>query len=353
MYSKKIQANTLITNSHAPTFPATIYSLKEYIAGVYISVSDRQEDIGSLLSDKHYTVSKEDDEMYVREVLAICKEEDVKVIVPLKIKERLLFLEHKQKFDSLGVKLFTSSAESITAAEDKVKLFELCKKHNILAPRYFVVDNYQDLKSGVMELGYPQKKVVVKPISGTGSRGLRILNRKASYKKLFYHTRADYTEITLSDLKDIIGKKFKPLIICEHLPGEEYTVDCLRMGANEFYLPRIRVEVRNGLTSVGKMEEHKEIIALSKKITHLLDLSTVFGFQFKLDSQQRPVIIDCNPRIQGTMIMSTLADANIIAFGVIHLLQGKNIKINPDWTMKYYRFSSGLSIGRTKKILNF
>jgi carbamoyl-phosphate synthase large subunit len=343
--------NFLITNSSGQGFPGTVYSLRKQFNARIISVSSKEKDVGSFLSDKHYQLNKDDPEKYVQQIISISKNENVDVIIPLNISERILLLTHKEKLGE--IKILSSSIESIEKAENKVQLFEICSKNNIKVPKFFEVDNYIDLKEKTLQLGYPLKKVVVKPIHSSGSRGLRILNKKADYKKQFYNTRADYTEITLSDLRNVLGNKFKPLMLCEYLPGEEFTVDCIRNEKISRYFPRVRTQIKNGLTSIGEMREHQPIIELSQRLADILDLTTVFGFQFKLDDQGYPVLIDCNPRIQGTMIMSTLAGANIIAASVDYLLNKKEIELNPDWSMKYYRFWSGISVGREKTIVNY
>ena len=345
--------NFLITNAKAQTFPGTVYSLKQEFKGKIISVSYKENAIGAFLSDKNFIISKNDSSQYIREILSICKEEKIDVIIPLSIEERIIFLKNKQLFDENEIKIFSSSIESIENAENKVFLYELCKKNNILTPYFYVVNNYTDLKEKALLLGHPQKKVIIKPINSCGSRGLRILNKKADYKKNFYNIRADYTEITLSDLRNIIGSKFRDLMLCEYISGEEYTVDCLRLTEHHFSFPRIRKEVKNGLTYVGQMSKHEEIIQSSQKLANILDLTTVFGFQFRLNEMNKPVIIDCNPRIQGTMIMSTLAEANVIAAGIKILLNKTKVEFNPDWNMTYYRFWGGVSVGKTKKIVNF
>lgn len=350
---EKMKLNFLITNAQAQTFPGTAYSLRQEFNGNIISVSSKEDAIGHFLSNKAYTISKGNLETYLKRILSICDQEKISVIIPLSIEERYLFLKNKDKFDKKNIKILSSSIESIEQAENKVFLFELCKNNNLTVPGYYVVENNEELTEKVRLLGYPTKKVVVKPINSCGSRGLRILNRKADYKKLFYSIRADHTEITLSDLKRILGKKFQPLIVSEYLPGDEYTIDCLRYDKHNFAFPRIRQEVKNGLTYKGQMSQNNELISLSKKIAELLDLTTVFGFQFKINSNGVPVIIDCNPRIQGTMVMSTLANANIIATSVKLLLGIDETKFIPDWNLKFYRFWSGISIGRDKKIVNF
>ena len=343
----------LVTNSKAPTFLGVLYSLKQGLDCTVIATSKIFDEVSSSLADEYVCLDSESSVDHVVQVLKICTEKKIKVIIPLSIDERILLLKEKNKFDEINVKILSSSIESIEKGENKVLLFELSKENGLPTPEFYVVDNWDELKENVFKLGYPNKKVVVKPVNSCGSRGMRILNKRAEYKKLFYKERADYTEITMTDLKNIIGKKFLPLILCEHLPGEEYTVDCLRMDNHNYAFPRVRVKVKEGLTSVGEMREDKEIIKYSKQLAELLNLTTVFGFQFKFNSEGVPVIIDCNPRIQGTMVMSTLANVNIIAEGVRLLLGQKHIPLVPEWGMRYHRFYSGLSVGKEKKIINF
>jgi carbamoyl-phosphate synthase large subunit len=351
--SQERKVNFLITNAHAQTFPGTLSSLKQVFHGRIVSTSPHENIICNFFSNKHYTIPKEESSLYLKNILTVCIKEKIHVIIPLSIEDRILFKKNEPVFEKEKVKIFSSSVESIQTAENKVSLFNICEKNGFKTPKHYVVNNYVELKEKASELGYPKKKLVVKPINSTGSRGLRIINKNADYKKKFSVMRADYTEITLSDLNHTIGKTFQPLILSEYLPGTEYTVDCLRYEKFNFAFPRTRVQVKNGLTTIGKMCKHDEIIRISKKIAELLELTTVFGFQFKLDVESVPVLIDCNPRIQGTTIMSTLAGANVVAMGVRILYGEKNITFNPDWSMTYQRFWSGIAEGKEKKMITF
>ena len=62
--------------------------------------------------------------------------------------------------------------------------------------------------------------------------------------------------------------------------------------------------------------------------------------------------LECNPRIQGTTIMSSLCGANLIAACVNNLIGYKKSEFIIDWNMDYIRLSSGIGIGVNSKIVN-
>jgi len=340
--------NILITNASSHTLLSTVYSLRMGLECKIFTISKKIDPIAEYLSDKHFTLEKEN---YISKIIEICKKENINVLVPLSIKERIEFMENIDLFNNENIKIISSSAISIKNTENKLWFFKECEKLGIPTPKHFVVKTYTELKKRAEELGYPKKKVVIKPVISSGSRGLRILNKKIDYKILFYKTRAENVEIRLSNLKDILGEHFEELLVCEYLPGEEFTIDCLNVKNRFEAIPRTRIEIKHGLTHVGAMTKNKTLIDYSKKLAEELNLTTVFGFQFKEDKNGTLKAIDCNPRIQGTMIMSTLAGGNIIAASVLNAI-GKDIPtFDIDWKMKFYRIQSGISIGKDKKIV--
>lgn len=134
------------------------------------------------------------------------------------------------------------------------------------------------------------------------------------------------------------------MIVTEYLPGEEYTVDVIRKGKLMTVIPRKRDLIRSGITFNGSVENNLEIINYSKKLAENLNLEYCFGFQFKLDENNIPKILESNPRVQGTMVLSTIAGANII-FSSVKLLLGEKIpEFNIDWNSKIFRYWGGVGL---------
>jgi carbamoyl-phosphate synthase large subunit len=348
---KNKKYNFLLTNAKSQIITSTIYNLREEFNCNIIITGDNEDSIGYFLADTFYLIKADDEKTYLKKIIQICQEEHIEAIIPHTIKERILLMKNKHDFDMINVKILSSSVESIIKSNNKTEFFKICEEIGVPVAKYYVVNTLTDLEEKAKLLGYPEKKVIIKPVTAHGSRGFRILNKNIKLKDLFFQSRGeDQVESKLSSLKTILGKKFPDLIISEYLPGTEYTVDCLRQNEHTIIIPRTRDVVKSGLTAKGTVVENEEIITYAKKLAEKIDLTTVFGFQFKLDNEGVPKILECNPRIQGTMVMSTMCGANIIAMSVKMLLYEKVEAPVIDWNTKFYRIWSGMGIGTTKKV---
>ena len=78
--------------------------------------------------------------------------------------------------------------------------------------------------------------------------GVRIISESFDKKKLFYDEKPNSLFTNMDDLKNILGESFPELIVTEHLPGDEYTVDVFRHNNKTTVIPRIRNHVRSGIT---------------------------------------------------------------------------------------------------------
>ena len=105
--------------------------------------------------------------------------------------------------------------------------------------------------------------VFVKPDCGNGSINAR---------------RADNREDLVSALRETNDP-----IICEFLPGEEYTVDCVsdRERGLLFWGARVRRRVRNGISVNTETLDLPEAESMARSISSALDLHGAWFFQFK------------------------------------------------------------------------
>jgi carbamoyl-phosphate synthase large subunit len=342
----------LITNAKSQILVSTIFSIRDEFDCKIIVLGYEDECIGKHLADEYVYLEDKGNDFFIEKTLELIKSKKIDIFIPHRSGERFLIMDNIERYNQTGVKIFSSSKESIIRSNNKLEFFKACEKIGLPCCKYFIADNYEDLKKAAYDLGYPKKKVVIKPLESSGSRGLRILNKKVDYKSTFYKTRADQVETRLINMKNVLGNKFEALLVCEYLPGEEYTIDCLNLDGHELIIPRIRKFVKDGITFIGKIEKNEILIDYSKKLTKELGLSTVFGFQFKKDENGIFKPIECNPRIQGTTVMTTLANGNIIADTIKILLCLPVIDKEIDWDLTYYRSYGGIGVGKENKSVN-
>ncbi len=323
--------SVVVTGAGAPGIAGTIYSLQnnpDEMKFRIISTDVQSDPVGKYLADMFYRVPPPENEEYIRCIKEIVKKEDVKVIIPQTTREIIFLSQHLEEFREMGVSVIVSDYSSLSRANDKYLVIKECEKTNVPYPQYFLIDNEKDFLSALDKLGYPDNKVVVKPRLSNGLRGLRIINDETLSMKEFLEEKPTGLNIDMESILKIFRKgPFPEVLVTQYLPGDEYSVDVFRNANGTMAIPRNRKDIRSGISFDTEIELREDIIKFSVKLAESLNLKYCFGFQFKLNETNVPMILESNPRIQGTMVASTYAGFNMIYYSVKEAL-GYSIEIS-------------------------
>ncbi len=324
--------SVVVTGAGAPGIAGTIDSLKNNPDDAkfrIISTDVKSDPVGRYLANEFYNVPPPEDKEYINCIKKIVTKENARVIVPQTTREIISLSQHLDELRELDVSVIVSDYTSLKIANDKYLIIKECEKTGVPYPEYFLIDNENDFLSALDKLGYPDKKVVVKPRLSNGLRGLRIISNETLTIKEFLEEKPTGVNMDLeSILKIFRNGSFPEILVTEYLPGDEYSVDVFRNSNGIIAIPRNRKDIRSGISFDTKVELRDDIIKYSVKLAESLDLKYCFGFQFKMDETNTPKILESNPRIQGTMITSTYAGFNMIYYSVKEAL-GHSIEI-PD-----------------------
>lgn len=338
----------IITGAGAPGIQGTIYSLRNNYdkREIHIIGTDTNDFVvGKYLCDEFYVISPaKESKKYLDDVLKICDVTKARIILPQNTAELSLLADNINLFKRKGVKIAISNSNAIALANNKFKLFNLAQNIDIQIAKSYLVTSFNELKEKAIELGWPNETVVVKPPVSNGSRGVRIITEKLDRKKAFYEEKPSSLYISLNELFSILGDNFPELIVMEYLPGPEYTVDVFKYDRHLVTIPRKRLAIRSGITFAASVEKNTTLINFSEKLAKAINLSFCFGFQYKLSKNGVPLLLESNPRIQGTMVMSTLANANIIYSSVKALLEEDIPDFHIDWETKMLRYWGAIGI---------
>ena len=152
--------------------------------------------------------------------------------------------------------------------------------------------------------------LIAKPRYGKGSKGIvKIDNEK--------------------ELKYVQTKRDKDnLIFQEYLPGTEYTIDVLSDLDCEpiIAVPRIRLETKAGISTMGKIVKDENISDTCKSIAKCLKIRGPCCIQMKESKEGILKIVEVNPRMGGGTFFTTLAGANFPAM-ILDMVNGKKPKI--------------------------
>ncbi len=318
----------LLTGSGAPGWVPIFKCLIAGDASFEIYGSDiKAQTAGSYYAKGHITLPAGDDPSYIETVLVAAKKAKIDTIIPLTDAELLPLANNLDLFSKEGIKIPISSPSALEIATNKMKLFTFLTQEHLGQCEYYLANSLEAFQTAIKKLGFPNKAVCFKPSIAWGSRGFRIIDPNVDQYTLLMKEKPNSTFITYDQILAILqtAKPFPELLVMEYLPGEEYTVDILiHKGEIKYIVPRLRLKMTNGITTEGIVVQNNDIIDLSKKIVAKLHLDYAVGIQFKYDAQKVPKVLEINPRLQGTTVISHGAGVNIPYYTLL-ALEGKQI----------------------------
>lgn len=346
--------NVIVTGAGAPGIVGTIYSLRNNYDNrkvKLVGTDIRDGVIGKYLMDSFHVVPKpSEDEEFIEQILEVCETENIDVILPQVTNELEVFSKNKSKFEKNGVKVGVTDYTGLHAANNKFLLTKVAEEIGCSVPKFTLVKSLSEFEDVLPSFGFPDTPVVVKPPVSRGMRGLRIIDENKDTFDLWKNEKPTGVYCTKKEFESIFeNNDFPELMVIEYLPGEEYTVDALALNGTAFVIvPRKRLQIRSGITFKGIPERNEKIIRYSDALIKELKLSYAFGFQFKLDDNNEPKLLECNPRIQGTMVMAALAGANVIYSSLKLLLDEDIPKLDVNWDVEFIRYWGGISVVNDK-----
>jgi len=337
----------LVTGAGAPGIKGTLFSLeKNFDDRVIRTVGTdiRREVIGKYLCDRFYNIPRPTEGDYLDSLLSICRSENVDVLLPQNTAELSVLARNRAIFDEIGTSVAVSDESAIEIANNKYEIMSSAKKSGVPVPEHYLVDTADALLHFASLLGWPDTPVVVKPPLSNGMRGVRIIDESIDSKELYYSEKPASFSLKMKNLIEILGPTFPELLVMEYLPNPEYSIDVFRTEDRTTVIPRKRDVIFSGITFCGTVEDNDTLKRYARILSDTIGLKYAFGFQFKLDSNNVPKLLESNPRVQGTMSLSTYAGANIIYASVKHALGEEVPEFDIKWGTRIYRYWGGVGV---------
>ena len=234
-----------------------------------------------------------DDPRFTDDLLARCRREQIDVLVPTVDSELLPLARRRAEFDDAGVTLVLASEATLAVCLDKWALAERCHGR-VRGPATVVVD-------GAFEPVAVALPVIVKPRSGSGSRGIRLVERRSELEAL---------------------ERDGTLLVQEHLPGPEYSLDVLARadGHVAAVVPRERLKVDSGIAVTGRTLRDAALDRFAREVAEAIELTSVANVQVKLAADDEPALLEVNARFPGTMPLTVAAGVDMPRLAVMEAL---------------------------------
>ena len=332
----------LMTGAGAPGAAGILKCLSQEPRLQVITADANPESAGHYLNKDFIQIPKADDPGFTETLLHICREKNIHLILPLVTRELMHFATHLNEFEMAGTRVLVTPPASLEIAINKSRLYEFLQWRGIDVPAFRIVETVEQFSQAVEELGYPEKPVCFKPSLSNGSRGFRILNEQINEADLLFNYKPAQTWMRLSDATRILSSApFPELLVSEYLPGQEYSVDCLcNKGEAILVLPRLRKKMINGISVEGEFIRQEEILAYCIRIIKELQLHGNIGIQVKQGINGQFLLLEINPRVQGTISAGLGAGINL---PVLAIKQALGLAITADettvkWGVKFIRY---------------
>jgi len=294
---KVSNSTILVPGASAPAAINTIKSLKMVKYPVRIVSSDTNPiSAGFYMSDAHELLPEIESKSYLSRLFEIITKHKISILMPSSGYDIYHYSKYKKKLLKLGALPVVSDVMTMEICRDKMQTYHhLSKKFDL---------PLTTLDSKKLE-GFP---LIAKPRYGKGSKGIVKMENPM-------------------DLRYIQSKQ-NGLIFQEYLPGTEYTIDVLSdlNGEPLIAVPRIRVQTKAGISTVGKIIKDENISETCKSIAKYLKIKGPCCIQMKESNEGTLKLVEVNPRLGGGTIFTALAGANFPAM-ILDMAMGKRIKI--------------------------
>jgi len=235
---------------------------------------------------------------FVADLLQQCRKLKIDVLVPTVDVELIAVAKARKQFEKLGVQVLLAEPQTLELCLDKLNLLIACDGL-VPLPRFAIFNQTFDDS----DWQYP---LIVKPRSGSGSRGIIKVDTPAELARL---------------------ERNSQLLVQEYLPGEEFSVDVFANAQGEVLatVPRLRMKVDSGIAVVSRTVKDRELEDCARQVSERIGLTYVANVQFRRNAAGRPCLLEVNPRFPGTMPLTVASGVNIPLLTLKELL-GEPIK---------------------------
>lgn len=256
------------------------------------------------VSDHCFQVPRVTDSAYLQQLIRICQEYEVGMIIPTIDTELLLLASNRELLQQAGVVPVVSSLDFVAACRDKRNTNALFQRLNIRVPE-------------PRDKHHPVFPMFAKPYDGSLSKDLFVIrNEQELTPEIMEHPKLIFMEY-------IDKSQYK-----------EYTVDLYYGRDNELkcIVPRERIEIRAGEINKGRTRKNYLVTYLKERMGYLPGVIGCICIQlFYRETDQDVVAIEINPRFGGGYPMSYHAGANYPHFLIQEYFKKETISYTDDW----------------------
>lgn len=323
------QFNVLLTSVGRRSYLVKYF--KEALQGIgkiYVSNSNAYSP-AFVFADDYVVTPLIYDNKYIPFLIDYCKNNDIKLIVPLFDIDVYMLSQNKTIFQKNGIAVIVSDIETVKICNDKWKMIKFLKQNGLDVPHTYIKINdcINDLENDVIK--FP---VIIKPRWGMGSIGIYQADDIDELKIFYNKVKKD---IEKSYLKYESNQDIEcNVILQEKIIGQEYGLDVINdLNANyKNTIVKKKLAMRAGETDCAVVVNDTTLKNLGKKLSeqtkHIANLDIDI-----IVSENGYYVLDLNARFGGGYPFSYMVGVNLPK-AIVNWYE--NIDADSDLEEKYY-----------------
>ena len=298
--------NVMLTSAGRRNY--LVHYFKDALKGTGKVIAANSADCPSFYcADKSFITPLIYDEQYVPTLLNICKEEDVKLLVPLFDIDIPVLSRNISRFESIGTTVVAPNPEIAAICNDKWRTFTFLSRNSVRVPKTFLgLDNTLD----ALAQGKTRFPLIVKPRWGMGSLGILKVNDVDELRAVYSIVER---EIFDTYLKYEASVSDEPVVICQEvLDGAEYGLDvmCDLNGALKAVAVKRKLAMRAGETDSAVTVDDPALEELGARLAELIPHPGNLDVDvFVVDGS--PFVLELNARFGGGYPFTHAAGADL------------------------------------------
>ncbi|MBX2845328.1 MAG: ATP-grasp domain-containing protein [Saprospiraceae bacterium] len=249
--------------------------------------------------ERRMCIPRGNHEAFADNLLKKCIEKNISIVFSTVDDELLPLAKRKSEFQRNGIQLCIAEEQSLQTILNKHALLERLQRAGLEVGAFAKLTELDTTQ-------FPDTSIVVKPQSGSGSRGV-----------CFYDSLDEIPKHKFND---------QELMVQEQFQGQEYSVDMFMFPSGRILacVPRIRMRTDSGVSVTGQVVNNLRVISYAKEVVKILGLPYAANVQI-MDTAEGPRLIEINPRFSGGLSLVVQAGANTPKMA-LEAMMGKEVQ---------------------------
>lgn len=346
----KPTVTVLMTCANSQVAPGIMEMIKDHpdyrIRLIGCDAADKGEILGRHFCDHCYSVPMGTRDHYIDTIFEIVQEQGIQLIFPGSDEECLKLSRNHRTFENQGCKIACSEYQVVNTCFDKYNMMTFLRDKKISTGDVYSPKSITELDKYAELLGYPSRDFIIKPRSGRGSRGFRVIS--SIYNRYDAFFGGEGYKLSLDVLKDIFQSREHLLhgyMLMEMFSGDKYSADVLvsqgivhsMVIRNNGTVPKVNPPTQN-----AQIVFDKDIRAYATRVIGTMPFDYFVQVEIGRTKEGDLGLIEINTRMDATLPITRGIGLNFFREMITYGITGKIRSGIPD----YHEYTKNLRFRR-------